>query len=44
MKGLRIELAGKSLDLVGIDLAGRAGEALPDLEVFEIKFVHPVSL
>jgi hypothetical protein len=34
---LRIELTGKSFDLILIDDVGSAHEALPDLEVIEIE-------
>jgi hypothetical protein len=37
VKGLRIELAGERLDLLGIEQLRRAGEALADRKVLQIK-------
>jgi hypothetical protein len=36
MKGLRIELLGERFDLIGINAAGLADEALTHRKVFEI--------
>jgi hypothetical protein len=40
---LRVELRGEPLDLLGIQQIRRAGEALPDIKVVEIKRVGQAS-
>jgi len=37
MEGLRVELPGEGLDLLGIERMDAAGEALADLDVVEIE-------
>ena len=44
VKGLRIKAGGEGFDLCGIQRMGATGEALPGMEVFEVKPRHPFML
>jgi hypothetical protein len=39
VKGLRVELTGKRLDLLLVQHVGAAGKPLPDVEIVEIKAI-----